>query len=350
MQFDLSAMNCQRIKSCKVDDLDGNPSDWMMEPKYDGFRLIAHIKDDGTVDTWTRAMKSQNGRIPYVDEELLKLFPPNTVLDGEIVALQQIVDDDTGELSIVNDFEHVQSIMLSKPDKAVAKAKAKRPLDYMLFDCMYFDGQDVRLLPFEDRRQLLQDRFMLEVAWAMQRISLTSSGDATQEKHDKLVAMGFEGTICKRKDGLYLSGKRPKDQMKLKVQTEVDVVLIDVKPGTPGSQFDGMVGALIFGQPLADMPQELRNNVSSKDVRVLDGVDYVIRGKCSGITFTERERLTKLWDKRTGIQDRQSDGFFGRVFAFNHMGKYPDGVKFRHPQFKRWRKDKPIGDVIWHDG
>lgn len=342
---DLRAYNAGVIKSCKVEDLPGDRSMFVLEPKYDGFRLVCHITPDG-VESWTRSLKPQAGKIPYIDDELRSMFPRGTVVDGEIVALQQFSDPDSGELMVVNDFEHVQSVMLSKPEKAVAKAEAIRRLDYIVFDMTYDAGEDIRQLPFHERRTRLKQYFD-RAALKPTHTSITTQYPAEQHIHDKLCEMGFEGTIAKHAEMPYKSGDRGakksengRGQFKLKTQTEVDVVLISIKPGTPGSEFDGMVGALVFGHRRDQVPSDI--DASKARVHVVDGVEYVERGNCSGVTLDERRRLTKMWKE-------EPDKLFGTVFAFKHMGKYPDGVTFRHPQFSRWREDKPIGEVVWHD-
>src|SRR4051812_35045913 len=97
----LDCMNCQAIKSMK--DLPGH--DYVMEPKLDGFRLLAYVTADGA-QFYTRSKKSQEGKLPHIASELSQIFPAGTVLDGEIVALRF-----EGE-KIINDFEFVQSVML----------------------------------------------------------------------------------------------------------------------------------------------------------------------------------------------------------------------------------------------
>jgi len=80
----LRAMNCGAITD--VSELKGDLSRFTMEPKFDGFRLIAHVTDEG-VRFYTRAMKEQVGKLPHIAELLAKAYPAGTVIDGEIIAL-----------------------------------------------------------------------------------------------------------------------------------------------------------------------------------------------------------------------------------------------------------------------
>jgi ATP-dependent DNA ligase len=63
-------------------------SQWVWEIKLDGYRAVA-VKFGGIVTLYSRNRKSLNKRFPYIVEPLRGL-PEGTVVDGEIVAL----DDD----------------------------------------------------------------------------------------------------------------------------------------------------------------------------------------------------------------------------------------------------------------
>jgi hypothetical protein len=43
------------------------------------------------------------------------------------------------------------------------------------------------------------------------------------------------------------------------------------------------------------------------------------------------------------------ESYLGKVVTVAHMGIYPNGITMRHPQFKRFRPDKPVASVVWHD-
>lgn len=333
---DLRSYSAQVVKSCLVKDLPAPADEYVLEAKLDGFRLISHVTPDGC-DTWTRSLKLQNGKIPYIDVELRDIFPPGTVVDGEICALYELGD------GVINDFEWVQSVMLSKPERARQRALDGRPLDYVIFDIMYSGGQDLRYHDFRARRQILESLFAF--AGDTKRVRLIDQAPATQAYHDGLVAMGYEGTIAKHLEMPYRSGSRGakvkengRGMYKLKTQTEIDAVLVDIKPGTPGSEFDSMVGALVFGTPASLAPPEL--NTQRVERRAIADVEYIVRGACSGFTLDERKRLTKLWKDDPGA-------LIGQLLAVNHMGAYPDGITFRHPQLSRWRPDKHENELTW---
>ena len=68
--------------------------DWIYEVKLDGYRAVA-VKADGALNLYSRRRNSFNGQYPLVYETLGDL-PENTVVDGEIVAL-----DDEGKPNFI---------------------------------------------------------------------------------------------------------------------------------------------------------------------------------------------------------------------------------------------------------
>ena len=64
---------------------DGSP--WVFEIKLDGYRAVA-VKSDRGVNLFSRRHKSFSHQYPHLVEALAEL-PDGTVVDGEIVALDE---------------------------------------------------------------------------------------------------------------------------------------------------------------------------------------------------------------------------------------------------------------------
>lgn len=307
--------NCQAVKN--VADANARAAKQcgsgrlLMQPKYDGFRMIAAIANR-KVKLWTRAKKDNSGKAPYIDAELLRIFGDGTVLDGEFVALQYNRDG-----TIDNGFAHVQSIMLSLRDRAVKVAQLTgRPLDYVIFDVLFLDGEDIRHLPYVQRLAMIQSR--IEAAELKpNRVSLSLVVEASDKTHDVMVNQGFEGSVIKHSHAPYSQGKRGRGWYKIKAQPTVDVVIAGFNEGK--GKFDGLVGSVIYGQIDASGA-------------------FVVRGQCSGM-----DDATRVW-----ISEHQ-DELVGTVMEIKHMGVLSDGG-FRHPQYSRMRPDRIASDVHWHNG
>ena len=62
-------------------------SQWVYEIKLDGYRAVA-VKSEGKLTLFSKRGKSFNRQFPHVVEAMVDL-PDNTVVDGEVVALDE---------------------------------------------------------------------------------------------------------------------------------------------------------------------------------------------------------------------------------------------------------------------
>lgn len=288
----------QNLKAAKTvaEAVAGHPS--VLEGKLDGWRLLAHVHEDG-VDVFSRTAKCYTGRLAAIEQELADNFPAGTWIDGEAVAIR------VEGTAIYNDWGVAQS--------ALSSGKATHHADkitFMVFDLLAHGGLDIRALPFIERREALETIFD---ATNMERVQLNAQFRATEENHAALIAQGFEGSVVKHMDAAYASGQRGRGQFKLKATDERDVIVTGFKAGDGG--FTGMVGAVTFGQ-------------------MVDG-EIVERGRCSGMNMATRENMTK-----------NPAHWLGTVIEIRHMGVMESGT-FRHPQFRRPRPDKMPESCVW---
>lgn len=306
------AQNAEAKKSV-ADAVAGKPS--IMEPKLDGWRLLCTVDAEGTARTFTRTGNELTGSLPAIEAALVAALPPGSTLDAEAVAFE-VGDDGLPQ----HKWGSVQSILGSGTAKA---ALCSGKITLVVFDLIQHGGLDARSLPLAKRRELL-DAIFDSGKFAGTKVVLVPQFEATEAGHEAIIAAGYEGSMVKWTDAPYGSGHRGAGWWKLKATATVDVIVMGYKEGTPGSAFDGYVGAIIFGQHDADG-------------------NLVERGRCSGLD----------WDERVRISENR-DEYLGRVFEMRHMGVMPPGKDyplgaFRHPQWKRWRPDKPAEAVVIHD-
>jgi ATP-dependent DNA ligase len=114
----IAPMLLQRSAKLPEDDA------WLIELKLDGFRAIA-FKTGGKVHLRSRNDKDFNGRYPAIVKALSNM-PDETVLDGEIVAL-----DESGRPS----FNVLQNY-----------GSSDAPIFYYVFDLPVLAGRDARRL------------------------------------------------------------------------------------------------------------------------------------------------------------------------------------------------------------
>lgn len=167
-----------------VSNLDAD--EWAFETKWDGFRLIAEI-DSGAVVLRSRAGNVVTGRYPRLAALGTELAGHSAVLDGEAV-----VFDDHG----------AANLGLLQHDAARAV--------FVAFDVLYLDGTSLLRKRYSDRRRVLE-------ALAGRAPSLVvppridgSGADALRYSQEH----AMEGVIAKRKDSVYLPGRRGQSWLK----------------------------------------------------------------------------------------------------------------------------------------
>jgi bifunctional non-homologous end joining protein LigD len=172
---------------------------WVFEDKYDGFRMVAKIKD-GKVTLYSR-----NGKIishSYIEvAKALESVNGDAVIDGELVAL-----DEDG----VSHFQLMQNAL---------RHEAK--LLYCAFDLMFHDGEDLRGLTMLERKKRLKDILPRHKLIAFSRHRKSSGTRFFEEAERK----GLEGIMAKRADSKYLSGARTDNWLKIKTSKRQEVVI-----------------------------------------------------------------------------------------------------------------------------
>ncbi|HEX3256506.1 MAG TPA: hypothetical protein VHQ96_12010, partial [Gaiellaceae bacterium] len=151
---------------------------WQYEPKWDGFRGVLE-NDGGELALWSR-----NGRplLRYFPElrPLGESMPPHSALDGEIVI----------ERGGVLDFDAMQ-MRLHPAESRVRRLAGEIPAQFVAFDLLLWDGDEVWRRPLEERRSELEargDGFQLSPVSA-------DRGEAETWLHG-LEAAGLDGVIC----------------------------------------------------------------------------------------------------------------------------------------------------------
>ncbi|WP_158287652.1 DNA ligase D [Falsiroseomonas bella] len=158
-------------------------SGWVHEPKLDGYRIQARIRD-GAAKLLTRNGLDWTHRFPETAAALSRLA--DCTLDGEIVAL----DDE------------------NRPDfpALVAALEAKRTgaLRYHAFDLLHEGGADRREQPLAERKQRLRT-LLAKAPQALAYVEdFDAPGDAVLMSACRL---GLEGIVSKRRDAPYRAGR-----------------------------------------------------------------------------------------------------------------------------------------------
>src|SRR6266849_1821736 len=173
---------------------------WLFEVKWDGIRLISFI-DDGNVRLQTRAGRAVDDEYPQLQAISRLVSARQAILDGEIVAL-----DEEGRPS----FQLLQN-----------RGKEEHPMQYVVFDIVYFDGQRLFKVPLEDRKRLLRDT-VRDGGILKYSDHVLGQGQAffkaAQQKR-------LEGIVAKLRDSPYQPGVRSSAWLKIKAHLQQEVVI-----------------------------------------------------------------------------------------------------------------------------
>ena len=206
------------------------------EPKYDGIRALVEI-DPGRrapVRIWSRLGNEKTAQFPDLIallERYAKKLKGPAVLDGEIVAL-----DEKGTPA---GFQRLQNrIHLTESNSQSAAGRVA----FIGFDILRDDNEDLRPLPFTERRARLE-RVFRNPGSSLLRISEVVKGDA-RELFKRANEQGWEGLIAKDATSVYHTGKRTRDWRKLKIVQEQEFV---VGGWTNSRTTDRPFGALLLG-------------------------------------------------------------------------------------------------------
>jgi bifunctional non-homologous end joining protein LigD len=212
----------------ELSDAVRNHAEWMWEPKLDGYRALAFIRD-GHVTLRSRRGLDLTPAFPRLAAELAAQGA-NMILDGELVAF-----DDAGKPS----FNALQNRVQLKSEREIAAADQSAPAMYYCFDLLHFAGIDLREAPYRDRRRYLAQ--CLLPGTLVRLVHATEDGEALAEA---ALASGFEGVIGKRKDSNYLAGRRSSAWVKVKPTTSAEFL---VGGYTQGKGAREPLGALLIG-------------------------------------------------------------------------------------------------------
>ncbi|MET1124797.1 MAG: non-homologous end-joining DNA ligase [Archaeoglobaceae archaeon] len=213
------------------------------ELKFDGTRCLAFV------DVEKRRLRLQNRRLleiayRYPELDFFNFLDRSAVLDGEIVVLR----DGKPDFYLLQQREHVVG-------RSRIKILSKLyPAVYMAFDTLYVDGDGWIMDEELSERKKLLERVSNDTKRVAKVEFIEKNGIALYEK---VIELGFEGVVAKRKASRYQPGKRSEDWVKIKKSRTVDCVIVGWLEGEGwrSGKFGSLVLALYDGLKLVHVGQ-----------------------------------------------------------------------------------------------
>ncbi|HWD41457.1 MAG TPA: ATP-dependent DNA ligase [Fimbriimonas sp.] len=339
----------------------GDPAEWHVEWKWDGIRAQL-IRREGKSFVWSRGEELITDRFPEI-LGICESLPDGTVLDGEILAWRG-----GRPLKFMELQKRIGRKVLSK------KILQETPAALVAFDLLELGGEDIRALPFLERRQSLErlvdelnrsepsqsslhfdlptqlderlatdlpDSSSGAVVTSQSRLLLASRVEgATWEDlarvREDARNLNVEGFMIKRLDSPYMTGRKKGYWWKWKIDPfTVDAVLMYAQPGSGkrASLFTDYTfgvwseGALV---PFA----KAYSGLDDDEIRRVDA-------------FVRRNTMEKFGPVRTVKPELVMElAFEGIQLSTRHKS----GIAVRFPRISRWRHDKKAEDADTLEG
>ncbi len=282
--------------------------DWIFEVKWDGYRAVAEIRDDGVSLYSRNGISFDKKFFPIVDS--LRKLRFDAVLDGEIVVV-----DDQGR----PDFQMVQHYQDS----------GSGHLLYYVFDLLYFRGHDLTDLPLLRRKELLK-----KILPSTPKIRF--SDHVWKEGvlfYNVAKERGLEGIIAKHSRSVYEAGRRSRQWLKVKTHLTQEAVIAGfTEPGGGRKYFGALVLGVYEGGELMYIGHVgggfTANNL--KDIR--EKLEPLIQKECP-FTVKPETNAPVTWVKPELVCEVALSG-------------WTEDVVMRHPAFLRLREDKAAREVV----
>ncbi len=290
---------------------------WLFELKLDGYRVRA-AREDGMARLLSRNGLDLAGAFPEIARAIVALPYEGFVVDGELV-----VPDEAGRPS----FQRLQNRARVSRALEVRRAAVESPAVLYVFDLLAFGGYDVRPLPLERRKALLQ-QILPRVGPLKYLEHFEKDGVALYEQ---VVKLGLEGIVAKKADAPYRAG-RSAAWLKIRADRTDDFVVVGFT-----------------------RPKGSRSGFGALDLGAYEDGKLVYAGRVgSGFTAAELKAVSAQLEPRV----RATPAFTGPVphdaghtwvepglLAEVRYKEWTDEGLLRQPVFVRFRDDKPIAEA-----
>src|SRR5205809_2569049 len=294
---------------------------WLFELKLDGYRVRAG-REQGEARLLTRKGNDISAAFPELARALAALPFEGFILDAELV-----VPDEPRRPS----FQRLQNRVRVPRGLEVRRGAVETPAVLYVFDLLAFEGYDLRPLPLEQRKALLE-QIVPRVGPLKYLSHFEKDGEALYEQ---VVKMGLEGIVAKRADAPYRAGRSP-NWLKIRADRTDDFVVVGFT-----------------------RPKGSRSGFGALDLGAHQDGKLVYAGRVgSGFTDAELKDVSAALER--GI--RPTPAFSGPVpqdagdtwvepalIAEVRYQEWTVEALLREPVFVRFRDDKPVTEIAKRD-
>ena len=289
---------------------EADDSDWMVQEKHDGVRVLVHIDRESVritgrnISTTTYRLSEYAEHVPHLKKGLDRLY--GTVLDAELICPLDAFD--TGTVKTTSALQAVVAVLATSPDSAVhLQAANDSPIQAHVFDVLRDCGENLKDKPLSVRHGRLL-RLFAKIDNPNYHVVNTVCEDKVAF-HESVIERGGEGTVWKRADSRYRTGKRSSDWIKRKRSLRFDGVISGFKPGTTGRGNEHLVGAIEVSDPSGRPIAWISNLTDEERVRLTDSGQ------------TSPRLLPEIYGRRITVEGHDIAGRSGRLRHARIVGR-----------------------------
>ncbi len=237
----------------KKDNSDSIPTGgFVYETKWDGIRALIEWDQGNYFHIYSRHGREITEQFPEISlEDIRESFCPiHGIVDAEIVCLKDGIPH----------FPSVTSRLHLKTGRA--QAAVTNPITVMVFDVLSIEHNSVMDEPLMARKRMLSGMLLPGRPFELSRVY-----ENGERLYDKEQEKGAEGIIAKRRDSLYLPGRRTRDWLKIKIMYEEEVTCYGFSDGK--GKREGLFGALLFKDLKGKPAGNVGTGFTDEELRVM---------------------------------------------------------------------------------
>jgi bifunctional non-homologous end joining protein LigD len=291
---------------------------WLFELKLDGYRIRAAREGGGDAMLVTRNGHDLAAAFPEIARALVALPYEEFILDGELV-----VPDEAGRPS----FQRLQNRARVGRALEVRRAAVESPAVLWVFDLLAFAGYDLRPLPLEKRKALLER--VLPRMGPLKYLEHFAKDGA--QLYEQVVKLGLEGIVAKQADSTYRAGRSP-HWLKIRADRTDDFVVVGFT-----------------------RPKGSRSGFGALDLGAYDDGKLVYAGRVgSGFTAAQLKEVSAALERGVRPQpafsgpvppDAEHTWVEPALLVEVRYKEWTDEGLLRQPVFIRFRDDKPVSEA-----
>lgn len=335
-----------------------------IEPKYDGFRLQAHIsRSRNEVRLYSRNLEDVSFMYPDVIAGIQReIIADEAIIEGEAIGFEP-------HSATFLPFQETVQRKRKYDIEAVAK---KIPLKFFAFELLYANGKSFITTAYTDRRAKLES--IIKVSGNIHEDTLLISpeeiaedAESIERMFDDAIAKGLEGIIAKKSTGIYQPGARGWNWIKFKrsysskIEDTIDCVVMGYDYGK-GKRSDFGIGAFLVG--VYDAKQDMFKTVAKIGTGLTDDEWRAIKKNSDRLKSAEKPAIydvdklmsVDVWVKPSLVVEIKADEITrspvhtaGRTLKKTKSEKAMEvdmaGFALRFPRLEKFREDKRPEDA-----